>query len=66
MIERIIDTINGDVIEVPYTPEQIEDSKKTQQAANEEIAKLEEKKAAKKAIFEKLGLSEAEAKLLFS
>jgi len=64
MIEKIVNAATGEETIKEYSKEQILDSKNTQALAEKEFAELEAKRIAKKAVFEKLGLSEAEAKIL--
>ena len=64
--EKIVDIQTGKIIERDFTEEEIA---KVEAAKIEAVKRLEEAKAkqlARKAIFEKLGLSEEEAQLLLS
>lgn len=64
--EKIIDINTGEETWRDYTPAEIAEVEKAQAEAAARIAEQAEKDAARKAIFDKLGLSEEEAKLLLS
>lgn len=63
--EKIYDIKTGEETWRDYTAEEILEIEKAQVEANARALELAEKKAARKAILEKLGLTEEEAKLLF-
>ena len=64
MIERIVNIETGEVTERPYTAEEIAASEAEAERIADELAQLEAKAEARKAIFEKLGLTEEEARIL--
>lgn len=64
--EKIINAITGEESWRDYTPAEIAEVEKAQAEAAARIAEQAAKDAARKAIFDKLGLSEEEAKLLLS
>lgn len=64
--EKIVNVETGEETWRDYTPEEIAEVEKAQAEAASRIAELAEKETARKAIFEKLGLTEEEAKLLLS
>lgn len=64
--EKIIDAITGKETWRDYTLAEIAEVEKAQAEAAARIAKAAEKEAARKAIFDKLGITEEEAKLLLS
>lgn len=64
--EKIVNLETGEETWRDYTPEEIAEVEKAQQIAQEETEKVLAKQAARKAIFEKLGLTEEEAKILLS
>lgn len=65
MIERIIDSATGEITERPYTAEEIAASDAEAARIAEELAALEAKAEARKAVLSKLGLTEEEIKILF-
>lgn len=64
--EKIVNIETGEETWRDYTPEEIAEVEKGQMEAASRIEKMTADDAARKAILEKLGLSEEEAKLLFS
>ena len=64
--EKIIDIQTGEETWRDYTSKEIAEVEKAQAEAAAFAAQQAEKEAARKAIFDKLGLSEEEAKLLLS
>lgn len=62
--EKIVDFSTGEEIWRDYTPAEIAGVEKAQAEAAARIAELAEKETARRAILEKLGLTEEEAKLL--
>ena len=64
MIERIVNAETGEITERPYTAEEIAASEAEAERIAEELAKLQVKEEARKAIFKKLGLTEEEARIL--
>lgn len=64
--EKIINLETGEETWRDYTPAEIAEVEKAQAEAAAKAAEQAEKDAARKAIFDKLGLSEEEAKLLLS
>lgn len=62
--EKIVDLVTGEETFRNYSKEEIEAVEAAQREAEAKIAESEEKAALKKALLEKLGLSEDEAKLL--
>ena len=62
--EKIINLETGEEVWRDYTPEEIAEVEAAQAEAAARIAEQAEKDAARKAILEKLGLSEEEARLL--
>ena len=64
--EIILDLSTGEEIEREYTAEEIAEVEKFQAQAEALAIKQAEKETARKAIFEKLGITEDEAKLLLS
>ena len=65
-IEKIVDTLTGEITEKPYTKEQLAELKTYANLAIAEQAKAEAKATAKAALLDRLGISEDEAKLLLS
>ena len=64
--EKIINIQTGEITWRDYTPAEIAEVEAAQAEAAARIAEQAEKDAARKAIFDKLGLTEEEAKLLLS
>ena len=64
MIERIVNGETGEITERPYTAEEIAASEAEAERIADELTQLEAKAEARKAIFEKLGLTEEEARIL--
>ena len=64
--EKIVNVTTGEETWRDYTPQEVAEVEKAQAEAAARIAEIAEKEAARKAIFDKLGLSEDEAKLLLS
>ena len=64
--EKIINIETGEETWRDYTPVEITEVEKAQAEAAAKAAELAAKEGARKAIFDKLGLSEEEAKLLLS
>lgn len=62
--EKIVDVVSGEEIWRNYTAEEIEAVEKAQAEAAVLAAELGAKEATRKAIFDKLGITEEEAKLL--
>lgn len=62
--EKIVDVITGEEIWRDYTDAEIAEAQKAQAEAAAEAAQLAQKKADRKAILEKLGLTEEEAAVL--
>lgn len=65
-IEQIVNVETGEIIEKPYSKEQLAEVEKAKAEIEKRLAQEAEKEMARKAIFEKLGLTEEEAKLLLS
>lgn len=63
--EKIIDLESGEETIRPYTKSEVAEAEKAQAKAQAKADLLAEKEAAKQALFEKLGITEDEAKLLF-
>ena len=67
-LEKMHDVVTGEVTEIPYTDEQIKEAKANEKQAKEFAQKVkaesEAKEAARQAIFDRLGLTADEAKLL--
>ena len=64
--EKIVDVITGEEIWRDYTDAEIAEAQKAQAEAAVLAIEQAEKEAARKAIFDKLGITEEEAKLLLS
>jgi len=64
--EKIVNIQTGEETWRDYTAAEVAEVERAQAEAAESIAKIAEKDAARKAIFDKLGLTEEEAKLLLS
>lgn len=64
--EKIIDLQTGEETWRDYTPEEIAEVEQAQAEAAAKAAELAEKEVARKTIFDKLGITEDEAKLLLS
>lgn len=64
--EKIINLETGEETYRDYTPQEIAEVEKAQEIALVEAQEIAQRQVARKAIFEKLGLSEEEAKLLIS
>lgn len=64
--EKIINLETGEVTWRDYTPEEIAEMEESAKRAERDAAIIAEKIAARKAIFDKLGITEDEAKLLLS
>lgn len=64
--EKIVDIETGEETLREFTAEEIAEVEKAQAEAAARIAEQAAKDAARKAIFEKLGITEEEAKLLLS
>lgn len=64
--EQIIDAATGEITWRDYTKEEIEASEKARLEHEKLKAEQAAKDVARKAIFEKLGITEEEAKLLLS
>lgn len=64
--EKILDVTTGEITWRDYTPEEIAAVEKAQAEVAARNAELAAKDAARKAIFDKLGITEEEAKLLLS
>lgn len=62
--EKIVNVTTGEETWRDYTPAEIAEVERAQAEAAEHIALAAEKEAARKAIFDKLGLTEEEAELL--
>lgn len=62
--EKIVNVQTGQESWRDYTFEEIAEVKKTQAELDNRLTELVEKEIARKAIFDKLGLTEQEAKLL--
>ena len=62
--EKILDVTTGEITWRDYTPEEIAAVEKAQAEVAARNAELAAKDAARKAIFDKLGITEEEAKLL--
>lgn len=62
--EKIVNVETGEETWRNYTPSEILEIEKAQAEAAAKAAELAEKEAARKAIFDKLGLTEEEAKTL--
>jgi hypothetical protein len=65
LIEKVIE-LDGTIIERPYTKEQLAEAEKSQIEAQNKAEALAIKTAEKAALLERLGITEAEAKLLLS
>ncbi len=65
LIHRIHDVTTGEIIEKPFTKEEIADFTARQKAAAEHFAAEQAKQEAKQELLDKLGISADEAKLLF-
>ena len=63
-IERIIDTSTGEITERPFTDKEIAEVEANIAKAEAELQDAQTKAAARSALLERLGLSEAEARLL--
>jgi len=66
MIEIILDTQTNEIIEKPYSDAQLEEARQWAEQNQAKIAEAEAKAAARQALLAKLGITEEEAKLLFS
>ena len=64
--EKIVNIQTGEETWRDYTPAEIAEVEKAQAEAAARAAEQAEKEAARKAIFDKLGITEEEAKLLLS
>lgn len=64
--EKIVNINTGEETWRNYTPTEIAEVEKTRIEITNRIAELAAKDAARKAIFDKLGITEEEAKLLLS
>lgn len=64
--EKIVNVATGEETWRDYTEAEIAEVKEAQSKAAARIAEQTEKEIARKAIFDKLGITEEEAKLLFS
>lgn len=65
-VEKIIDVQTSEIIIRPYTNEEIEEIEKAKADLVLEQQMKAEKEAARKAIIDKLGLTEKEAQILLS
>ena len=65
-IERIHDASTGEIVERPYTKAEIDETKANEARLKAETDAVIEAENAKMALFEKLGLTAEEAKLLLS
>lgn len=63
-IERIVNLETGETTERPYTAKEIKEVEAKQAEAQAEVEAQAQKAAEKAALLAKLGISEAEAKLL--
>jgi hypothetical protein len=63
-IERIHDISTGEIIERPFTPQEIDEAEKSAELSANRLAEIESKEIARKALFDKLGITSDEAALI--
>jgi hypothetical protein len=66
MIEKIYNVVTGETKEIAYSKEQIAEVKANEERISADQMAKSEESAKRKALLEKLGITEEEAKLLLS